>query len=456
MEITTIIGSTSLLPGQSTYLYVEFTPSNDGTITDIIEIISNDADEALITVDINGLGIDPPVIEVSPLELNADLFTGETETQVLQIFNFGESDLLIDHLISNFSIPQLVRLDSITKSFRSLERDKHINIRLGTEDLELNDLSDISVGLLVYPGFYDILEADVQSLGAAVTYINLGYTDISEFDIIIDDDNIQSATTTDINLLVDFVNSGGRLILQVDDQSSESNINSILNIVDAHYRSHSYRDFTITSFNEHSTINNITSLESELAGGFFYGSMYEIAQNDQGSTHISTAEMGDGILYMMGNEFMSNTLVGLSSDNRKYALQVIGWLSNINPDWIEINNPFTVIPPDTSYDLEVVFDAVGLNGGVYETNINILSNDPINPEIVVPVTLNVTGSPDIDIETFSLDFGEVFTGVITSDSILISNVGTDELLISSITNSELEITTTIGSTSLLPGLSTLH
>ncbi|MGI9544765.1 MAG: fibronectin type III domain-containing protein, partial [Cyclobacteriaceae bacterium] len=60
---------------------------------------------------------------------------------------------------------------------------------------------------------------------------------------------------------------------------------------------------------------------------------------------------------------------------------------------ITITPPITgVLAPGESTELTVILDATDLEEGVYEDNILIESNDPANPEVTVPVTLNVTPS----------------------------------------------------------------
>jgi len=50
-----------------------------------------------------------------------------------------------------------------------------------------------------------------------------------------------------------------------------------------------------------------------------------------------------------------------------------------------------------------------LNGGEYNANIVIKSNDPVSPELIVPAHLTITNAPAIFTETNSIDFGEVFS-----------------------------------------------
>ena len=54
-------------------------------------------------------------------------------------------------------------------------------------------------------------------------------------------------------------------------------------------------------------------------------------------------------------------------------------------DWVSYSPEAGVIPPGSSQDIEVQFSAVDIEGGTYSTNIQILSNDEDQPELLIPV-----------------------------------------------------------------------
>jgi len=59
------------------------------------------------------------------------------------------------------------------------------------------------------------------------------------------------------------------------------------------------------------------------------------------------------------------------------------------------DNPCDTITPGNTKIIEINFDATDMDEGTYTGNVKIESNDPDNPEVNVPVTLNVTtgGAP---------------------------------------------------------------
>ncbi|MDP2209925.1 MAG: choice-of-anchor D domain-containing protein [Bacteroidota bacterium] len=118
--------------------------------------------------------------------------------------------------------------------------------------------------------------------------------------------------------------------------------------------------------------------------------------------------------------------------------------------WINVEPLSGVIPPGSSADLTVTFDATGLYGGDYNANILIISNDPDEDTVSVPAHLHVTGAPDIAFSDTVMDYGNVFLGGASRDTLIVSNVGTDVLTVSNISSDNSDYTVDITSFSLNP------
>jgi len=114
------------------------------------------------------------------------------------------------------------------------------------------------------------------------------------------------------------------------------------------------------------------------------------------------------------------------NDDTRNGVESVSWL-NLNPNSGTINN-------GQSYEIIVRFNAANLFGGIYEANINILSNDPERNTITIPVTMNVTGVPNIIVSSTNLDFGNVFITDTSKLTFIIQNNGTDSLFVSSISS----------------------
>ena len=86
--------SGTLEPDESTVVFVTFSPTTVGEITDELVITSNDGfgNETLI-VPLIGVGIDPPVINLLPESIDVAIIKGETETENVTISNTGGATL---------------------------------------------------------------------------------------------------------------------------------------------------------------------------------------------------------------------------------------------------------------------------------------------------------------------------------------------------------------------------
>gem|GEM_PF-3153966 len=98
-------------------------------------------------------------------------------------------------------------------------------------------------------------------------------------------------------------------------------------------------------------------------------------------------------------------------------------------NWLTIdgaNNTEGGVANGESCNIVVDYNTTGLNDGAYNAQIVVTSNDPDEPEIIVPVLLLVT-TPFIAVAPTVLDFGDVEVGQAGTLSFTIQNEGTAEL-----------------------------
>jgi subtilisin family serine protease len=102
------------------------------------------------------------------------------------------------------------------------------------------------------------------------------------------------------------------------------------------------------------------------------------------------------------------------------------------PQWVTVAPADGTVWTPGSTNLDVAFDASGLVGGTYDGIIRIVSNDPDEPDFQVPVTLDVTGAPDIEVTPLTIAFNNLFLGATQTTQVIVRNAGTDDLTISGI------------------------
>jgi subtilisin family serine protease len=102
--------------------------------------------------------------------------------------------------------------------------------------------------------------------------------------------------------------------------------------------------------------------------------------------------------------------------------------------WLSVSPTSGRIVAGDNDDITVNYDASGLEGGIYNAIVKVLSNAPTTPTDV-PATLHVVGAPNIT-ATASADFGLTYIGFPTNRTITVANTGTDMLNITAITSGD--------------------
>ncbi|MEE8571739.1 MAG: choice-of-anchor D domain-containing protein, partial [Gemmatimonadota bacterium] len=136
------------------------------------------------------------------------------------------------------------------------------------------------------------------------------------------------------------------------------------------------------------------------------------------------------------------------ADNQLFGNQVFDWLAG--PQWLVVDPASGTVPAGATVDLSVTFDAGGLFGGDYFADLVVASNDPDEPEVVVPAHLHVTGAPDIAVSDTLLSYGEVDIGFTATQILGVMNAGTDDLTVSAITTDHPDYWTDLSAFVLAP------
>ena len=88
---------------------------------------------------------------------------------------------------------------------------------------------------------------------------------------------------------------------------------------------------------------------------------------------------------------------GYGGASGNYEIDMTGDASVPPENWLSLNGGTsvsdTITPGGADDNIIVGFDATGLADGTYTANINISSNDPDEPSIDIPVTLNISSTP---------------------------------------------------------------
>ncbi|MCI0595127.1 MAG: hypothetical protein L0Z48_01135, partial [candidate division Zixibacteria bacterium] len=103
-------------------------------------------------------------------------------------------------------------------------------------------------------------------------------------------------------------------------------------------------------------------------------------------------------------------------------------------DWLEVSVNEGIIPPNSSLEVVISYDALDLVGGDYFADIVVNSNDPLNPEARANAHLTVVGQASISADSV-IFANPVFVNDVDSAGLHIKNTGNGVLNISDIISS---------------------
>ncbi len=431
--------SFSLAPEESQEVLVTFTPSIPGQITGTLTITSNDPDEPIVMVALIGEGVEPPDIFVTPDSLSDSLFTGETSTHWLTIYNQGYYDLIFD--------------------------------------ISIEESTTTSHGKLAQKAGHDIIERTMYRS----TMVDL--TDESSHSRKAKSNNVRTLPQVRIP---DFPRNG----------RIEETFGSWANTYSGSLRDRGnvFHVTTSTTLNEvrfYMDIPISTQMYFIVYEGNNFTGMYVkieeiyISESGTGEGWYSSGPMDvdlvAGMYYYIGTSWEGTATYGRGNESVPIPTSfgtletgVSGSLAGFPPantinqtfsgvspyfqtivtgegfDWLVLDTMSGTVPPGDSVNIEVTFDATGLYGGDYFADIIIASNDPDEPEVMIPAHLQVTGAPDIVVSEDTMDYGSVIIDSSFTDTLIVSNEGTDVLTVSDIVSDNPDYTVDTTSFSLAP------
>ncbi len=440
--------SFSLAPLKSASLDIFFQPVTSVDYNRELLVVTNDESNDTIRIRLLGTGLEPPVISVLPDSIGVDLFTGDSISQSITIGNTDGGNPLIWEAEIKYKLEETA-LYGLNKHSIQYQMDKSSANqgmgKIGPLDMTTLNSLDGSTEILAWIGFADFSREYPNTLNAISQYYTNFSVDttsatnpIGLSDLLADKDVFlipeqesgsvsffQSMGSSWALVLEDFVSRGGAIILC----GSAYGAHEILNTSGLMSMSQGINLNTYVMTVE-DTLHRIT------AGlpGYIVGQNATFGMNIQdeseqlvtynGYAAVAYKEVGRGFITYLGYDYYNydDHAARMIANAVSYGGAMNGWLN------LEIDADTLAVGETQTFDAEM--NAKGLFGGLYQADIIISNNDPLNPEIIIPVSMDVTGVPMINVETDSLDFGYTYTGYQDSMFLSIVNEGTDVLEIS--------------------------
>lgn len=102
-------------------------------------------------------------------------------------------------------------------------------------------------------------------------------------------------------------------------------------------------------------------------------------------------------------------------------------------NWLRFSARKGSVGAGDTEEVEVILDATGMNAGDYEQVIQIVNNSASNPEVSVPVSLEVIGAPKIETKPEQIIFEDTYIGSQATLTMTVKNIGTDDLNVANMT-----------------------
>jgi subtilisin family serine protease len=452
-DFTTDFADTiAVAPFQDAVIAVTYDPSGLGFDSGTLSVETDDPSNTILFVSLLGEGVPAPDVEVTPSSLSASLNSGNTTTRTLTISNTGGSDLEFStEVTADASAVAMAPVKTITipvtnngeqqnaalqknagkagyanqVKLRSVGQSAAIaNVLILSPD---DNVADIE---LILDAFDDV-EADVFPKASlpSITLANL-----SAYDVVFTTNNTQWLQAGGVepevigDLLADYIDAGGKVI------SNQFNYSYDAWKLEGRFIDDQYGPFIPST----SDANVDVELGDILAGShpvmegvseLVYSGFVQNVSLAPGA--LALAEWDNGELFLAVNENVValNLLPSLgnggplqfSGDLPLIYQNAIHYLSG--PGFVEVNPSQGTIAAGEQLDLEVTFDATGLDSGVYEATINIATNVPGGELIGVPATLTVLG-PEFTVTPTSLS-EELEKDQTSTQTIVLRNNGSD-------------------------------
>ena len=96
---------------------------------------------------------------------------------------------------------------------------------------------------------------------------------------------------------------------------------------------------------------------------------------------------------------------------------------------VDLSFDTTVLEAGDSDTIDLWFSSENLNSGIYTDTLIVSSNDPLNPNVVIPLQMEVVGAPELNYSVDCLEFPSIFQFATTTLEFEITNTGCSDLIL---------------------------
>ena len=446
--------------GDSVNVNVSFTPPDLGVETATLTIESGDEDTPTVTVPLEGEGVPAPVADVSPDSLSETIEIGQTATDVLTLVNSGGGTLNFETLFQLTPDDSLTRADVAAPAPRSRPANEETISLLKAARPSTSAPRSSAQPLDAMDATYQLDDGTAEN-AIGVAQGNLDLMWLNAFEVV-----EGAGTITSVSTAWGFPDAAEgnppagteAIALVYEDPDDDGDpTNAVL-----------LSQSPITVQNPGTDAFTTAAIEAtNVEGVFFVALLYpDQAPNtfpaplDESSAYQEASWAAFDVNAEFDLEDLSNnsnppSLIGDAGLEGNWLLRADAGpgveIATVSPD-------SGSVAPGASQDLTVTYDATELvETAVYEGEMLITSNDPVNPVLAVPTTVDVDfGDPSIAVDPEAIDFGGVFVGGTQTASVTVVNDGAGPLDLTDLSTDADAFEATLDSTITVPiGDSTL-
>ncbi|OGV88203.1 MAG: hypothetical protein A3K19_27840 [Lentisphaerae bacterium RIFOXYB12_FULL_65_16] len=402
--------SVTVAPGASTNLGLTFTPPAAGSHSGTLTLVSDAATTPSLQVALQGTGNVPPDIDLVPTSFTKSLAAGDVVNDTLTIRNLGGNPL-------NFNLT----LAKPGKSALALDGDgDYVSV---PSSASLNPGSALTIEAWVYlTDNHDEFIAAKESSGVGPYRLWVNASSKFEFRL----NNAYSVVSTASAATGQWTHvaatfDGATLSLYVNGDL-DGQLAFPAFAISANSENlrlgRSWNNLYFAGRMDEMRVWNVTRNQSEVQ-----------AMMNQSLTATETGL----VLYFRFDETSGNVAYDATTHHQDGTL--FGGATRAEST-VPINQFLSATPTSGSVAagrgtqaITLTFDATGLISNTYTQTITITSNDPDEPQVTVPVTLNVTGQGLIAVSATDFAFGNTFIGITNALPLTVTNNGSEAITI---------------------------
>ena len=422
-EFTPDTSGPIVVPPYSNYiLNVQFMSTTIGSFAGQLTILNNDHDTSICLV---GTAVGSPLAIVNPDTMFVTVSCTDTIIRYLTLSNIGLSDLDYEvHNSNNItdSLNILVCTYGVDMTQEYLNMLRALESRHMKYKLTLFNGTD-AAGLTSELIGKDVLLLPEQETGSSTHYSSW------------------------VAPIATFLANGGRVV--VAGTYTSDRITS-MGLISGTYQNY-VSSGTLNSLDTTHFVTDSIALSFNSVNATFYHTFTDVdcVHLVKYSIYdvVAYKKIGNGDVVFLGFDYYQSSPFA----DRLLINSIFGGF-NIGDDWLSVTESSGSLSPGDSVMIPVVITTNSQITGTDTSSVVINTNDPLHPQIIVPVILEIVGDPSIGFQDSCLDFGSVIEGNHLDRNFEIRNNGCDTLLISNIVSSNLDFSVdTIGPISIPPG-----